>query len=218
MHCLFLFMGAARRRRYKSEGRSRMSITHRVARALLLPVFVLATCGGICPATAADSPGAVPSREEIAGKRAEVREKLMVPSLAGIRGLAYGLVGFENADQLEKTMGEKLSKLAIKTTPFGQLKEGTEPVDALVHVHLMKLGKFAVAELSVSQWSTLARNPKSKVRAITYRNRVFVPAASGDQAVAELTDQLVSDFEKANKNATAAAPQKSTPAPKKAKK
>src|SRR5262249_51621072 len=155
-------------------------------------------------AAATDASSSVPSKEEITSKRALVREKLMLPSLAGIRGLAYGLVGFENADQLEKQMGEKLGKLGIKLIPFSQLKEGTEPVEGLLHVHFMKLTKNAIAELTVSQWTTLVRSPKTKIRAITYRNRVFVPAANGEQAVTELTDQFVSDFEKANKNAAAA--------------
>lgn len=175
---------------------------------LLLPILSWSASGMAGLSAAEELRSSAPPADEIRAKRAEAREKLMLPSLDGIRGLAYGAVGFEHPDKAEKQLAEKLGKLGVPTFPVENLKEGVGPVDAMVHEHFIKLGNYAVAELTVSQWVTLDRSPKVKVRAVTYRNRVFVPINNSEQAVGELTDQFLNDFQKVNKKQIGSGPKK----------
>jgi hypothetical protein len=169
--------------------------------AFLLSAVFLACQAGILPAPAASETGKaeLPGANEIQTKRSAVRDQLMLPSLVGIRGLAFNVVGFKDGEKAEKQLGEKLKQVAVPVYAFGELKEGSSTVDAMLHIHFIKMGNYAVCELALHQWVSLLRSPRTKLRAITYRNRVFVPITGGDQAISELADQFVADFKKANK-------------------
>ncbi|MBY0548262.1 MAG: hypothetical protein K2W95_13285 [Candidatus Obscuribacterales bacterium] len=168
--------------------------------SLILPVaMVLAPS-----ACAADSPSTpLLSFEEILAKRKVVREELMLPSLEGIRGLAYRVVGYKDYEPLERAMGLKLANLNMPTVRFVEMKEGQKPVDAIVQVTFFKVANFNVAELSVYQWVSLLRDPSKKVRAITYKDRLVVPHGKPLLAVEALTNDFVIDTLKANQKSTA---------------
>lgn len=168
--------------------------------SLILPVSIV-----LAPsASAAESPK-MPSMsvEEILEKRKAAREELMLPSLEGIRGVAYRVVGYKDYEPLEKAMGLKLANLNMPTVRFVEMKEGQKPVDAIVQVTFFKVGNLNIAELSVFQWVSLLRDPSKKVRAITYKDRHVVPHGKPLLAVESLTNQFVIDTLKANQKSTA---------------
>lgn len=168
--------------------------------SLILPVSMV-----LAPwAAAADSPKTPSlSFEEILEKRKVVREELMLPSLEGIRGVAYRVVGYKDYEPLEKAMGLKLANLNMPTVRFVEMKEGQKPVDAIVQVTFFKVASFNVAELSVYQWVSLLRDPSKKVRAITYKDRLVVPHGKPLLAIEALTNDFVIDTLKANQKGTA---------------
>lgn len=168
--------------------------------SLILPVSV-----ALAPSAAATDSPKMPSLsfEEILAKRKVVREELMLPSLDGIRGLAYRVVGYKDYEPLEKAMGLKLANLNLPTVRFLEMKEGEKPVDAIVQVTFFKVGNFNVAELSVYQWVSLLRDPSKKVRAITYKDRIVVPHGKPLLAVESLTNDFVIDTLKVNQKSTA---------------
>lgn len=154
------------------------------------------------PSYGAETAKAPLSLEEVKSKRLAARQELMIPSLQGIRGLSYRVVGYKDAEPLDKAMAEKLVHLGVPTVRFFDMKEGQKPVDAIVQITFLKAGAFDVAELTAMQWVSLLRDPKLKVRAITYKSREIVPHGKPAAAVEALTDEFVIDFLKANKNAT----------------
>ena len=139
---------------------------------------------------------------EILAKRKEVREELMLPSLDGIRGLSFRVVGYKDYEPLEKLMGTKLQDLKLPTVRFVEMKEGQKPIDAIVQVTFFKAGNYNIAELNVIQWVSLLRDAKIKVRAITYKDRIVVPHGKPAMAVEHLTNQFVIDMLKANQKGT----------------
>lgn len=149
------------------------------------------------------------SLEEIHAKRKEARSQLMVPSLDGIRGIAYRVVGLKTPDSYEKQMLTRLEQLQLPLFKATELKEGDAPVDAIVQVAFYKTGNNTIAEMSVTQWVSLARSPRTRVRAVTYNDKLFLSGHNPGQAVEKLTDQFVVDFLKANQKQTARAATKS---------
>ncbi len=194
-----------------------MSAYRRVVTLLSLPIVALFSVSVPCLSAdetkaekeSKDDKAAFPSAEEIHVKRSSIRESLATPSLDGIRGFAYRTVGFANAERADQKLGTKFEQLGIPLFASGELKEGSEPVDALVQVSYVPLGKYAVTELTVTQWVSLLRSPKTKVRAITYRNRVFAHANVGDNSITELANLFVIDFLKANKKSSPVSSKKS---------
>lgn len=142
------------------------------------------------------------SLEEIKEKRRAVRQELMLPSLQGLRGISYRVVGYQSFEPLEKLMGEKLAHLGVPAFRFVEMKEGQQPVDAIVQINFLKAGGFDIAELTVMQWVSLLRNDKIKTRAVTYKTRDVVPHGKPAGAVDALTEEFVIDFLKANQNGT----------------
>lgn len=203
-----------------------MSAYRRVVSLLSLPIVALFSLS--VPSLSADEvkvekeskdvKADLPTAEEIHVKRSSIRESLATPSLDGIRGFAYRTVGFANTERADKKLGSKFEQLGIPLFASGELKEGSEPVDALVQVSYVPLGKYAVTELTVTQWVSLLRSPKTKVRAVTYRNRVFAHTNVADNSITELANLFVIDFLKANKKTPQASSKKSASAPKPEKK
>jgi hypothetical protein len=187
-----------------------MSANRRVETLLSLPIAALfcLSAPGLSAEDAKDAKAALPSAQEVHSKRTSVRESVTIPSLDGIRGFAYRTVGFADTERADKKLGTKFEQIGLPLFSSGELKEGSEPVDALVQVSFVPLGKYAVTELTVTQWVSLLRSPKTKVRAVTYRNRVFAQTAVGDNAVTELANQFVIDFLKANKKPSSATQKK----------
>lgn len=175
-----------------------MNLQKRLSCSVFSATLIFSACTLTAWSTGETAKVQLPSAEEIKSKRSAVREQLMLPSLAGIRGLAFNVIGFQNPDKAEKQMSDKLKQLSLPVSAFGELKEGSSTVDAMVHVHFIKLDKYAIGEMTVYQWASLLRSPKTNLRVITYRNRVFVPSTGGDQAITELCDQFIADFKKAN--------------------
>jgi hypothetical protein len=138
------------------------------------------------------------SADEIASKRKAVRDELMVPSLAGIRGIAYRVVGFKDFQPLEKVMANKLSQLSITKIPLMKAEGNYKDCDAVVQITFSKLGSHTIAELKVTQFASLLRNPKIVVRAVTYSDKVYSMGYKPEESVDRLCNQFVIDFLKAN--------------------
>ncbi len=147
---------------------------------------------------AAEETKAPLSLDEILEKRRSIRQELMVPSLEGIRGVAYRVVGYKSFEPLEKSMGDKLVHLGVPVVRLLDMKEGQKPVDAIVQITFFKAGNFNIGELTAVQWVSLLRNPKIKVRAVTYKDRMVLQHGKPLPAVESLTNQFVIDFLKAN--------------------
>lgn len=175
-----------------------MSVKRCIQFASSASLIVLSWFTFSAPMLAASEESKPLSMEEIRTKRRIVREQLMLPSLHGVRGIAYGVVGSKNYETLEKDMAAKLGELGIPLFRFSQLKEGVKPVDALVEIDVFRIGDHTMAELRVRQWVSLLRSPKTQARAVTYANREVVQGTRSDAAVSELAQQFVIDFLKAN--------------------
>lgn len=138
------------------------------------------------------------SVEEVARKRRAVREEVMLPSLSGIRGIAYRVVGFKDYLPLEKVMSGKLAALTITKIPLMKADGPYKDCDAVVQITFSKLASHTIAELKVTQFASLVRDPKITVKAVTYSNKVFSAGHNPEEAVAQLCDEFVIDFLKAN--------------------
>ncbi|HEY9785609.1 MAG TPA: hypothetical protein V6D17_09430 [Candidatus Obscuribacterales bacterium] len=190
--------------------------THRLATLLFASLVSSTIFGSACLAAPEEAKGtkepqAVPlTMEEIKTKRKEARETLMLPSLEGVRGIAYRVIGYRNFEPLEKQLAAKLQQLDVPLFPASQLKEGDKPIDAIVQVSYYKTGNNTIAEMTVTQWASLLRSPKTKVRAVTYHDKLFLPGNRPEQALNELSDQFVIDFLKANQKAPEKGPQKAS--------
>ena len=149
-------------------------------------------------ASVEDSKVAIPTLKEIRTMRQSAREALMLPSLEGIRGLAYGIVGVKDAEPLEKQMSSKLSSMGIPIVRLDDLKDGVKPIDAIVEIKVERAGDDTVLDLIVTQWVSLLRSPKTQARAVTYRNHAIVPGTNLDTTVSELSNQFVADYLTAN--------------------
>lgn len=155
--------------------------------------------------------------EEILERRKSVRQELMLPSLEGIRGIAYRVVGYKDFEPLEKAMGKKLADLNMPIVRFVEMKEGQKPVDAIVQITFFKMAEYNMAELTVTQWVSLLRDPKKKVRAVTYKDRYVLPHGKPLDAVNNLTGQFVIDTLQANQKKSTADDTKKETAPPKTK-
>lgn len=174
-----------------------MSVKKKHARIGLLSaiLFALILPQNLCAATDPKSPNM--SMEEIQSKRREIREQLMLPSLSGIKSIGYRVVGFKDFAALEKAMGSKLKQLPIRTVPIMQMKVN-EVCDAIAQITFVKTGMHTIAELKVTQWVSLDRDPKIHVKAVTYSEKAYLGKGHPEAAVNELTDQFVIDYLKAN--------------------
>jgi hypothetical protein len=179
-----------------------MTLNHKLA-SLLLAVS-LGTAAVAMPAQAENAPSVPLSLEEIQVKRREARETLMVPSLEGIRGIAYRVVGFKNFEPLESELGGILKETGVPLFVATKLKPGDAPVDAILQITFYKTANHTIAELSVRQWVSLLRDPKSKVQAVTYSDKVFLTAHEPKEAVTKLGQDFTRDFLKANSGKSSA--------------
>lgn len=171
----------------------------------VLVVTVLALCSPAVVAAAEDAKTRLPlSADEIDAKRKAIREEMMLPSLSGIRSISYRVVGYKSFEPLENLMGNKLGELSIKKSPLVKIKDGTQPFDAIVQISFSKAANNTIAELKVTQWVSLLRNPNIKVRAVTYSNKLYLPNDKPEQAVEQLTNDFVIDFLKSNQKTHAA--------------
>ncbi len=173
-----------------------MTLNHKLASLLLMASVAGAI--GAAPAQAENAPTVPLSMEEIQSKRREARESLMVPSLEGIRGIAYRVVGYKDYAPLESELGGILKETGVPLFVATKLKPGDNPVDAMVHITFYKTANHTIAELSVRQWVSLMRDPKSRVQAVTYSDKVFLTAREPKEAVTKLGQDFVRDFQKAN--------------------
>lgn len=171
-----------------------MTLNHKLASLLLAVSFGAAAV--TMPAQAENAPPL--SMEEIQAKRKEARETLMVPSLEGIRGIAYRVVGYKNYEPLESELGGILKETGVPLFVATKLKPGDAPVDAILQITFYKTASHTIAELSVRQWVSLVRDPKSKVQAVTYSDKVFLAAHEPKEAVTKLGQDFTRDFLKAN--------------------
>ena len=173
-----------------------MSVKRNLFTKLSLSVCAIAAM--IAPANAAGGAGPnVPALDEIQAKRQEIREKLMLPSLVGLKSLAYRVVGFKDYQPLEKEMGSKLKQLGMKIEPVMGMKND-RMCDALVQITFVKTGVHTIGELKLTQWVTLERDPRIHVKAVTYSEKTYVLGNRAESAVSELTQQFVVDCLKAN--------------------
>lgn len=141
-----------------------------------------------------------PTLETMRAHRIKLREDLMVPSLKGIRGLGYGTPGHCPYPGLDKTIQNSLKQLSVPMCKISELENGvTKPIDALVQIKVLAAGtKFSMVELTVTQWCSLIRDPKLKVRTITYTDQAVTSDGMVPVTVARMVDQFVIDFMKAN--------------------
>lgn len=167
----------------------------------MVSLLSAAALGSVCFAEEGKPVSLTP--EEVHAKRKQARAELMVPSLDGIRGIAYRVVGYKNSEPYEKQMSAKLEQLRVPLFKAVELKEGQGPVDAVVQISFYKTGNNTIGEMTVTQWTTLMRSPRSQVRAVTYSDKVFLPGHKPEHAIDQLTDQFVMDFLKANQKNTA---------------
>ncbi|HNB22507.1 MAG TPA: hypothetical protein PKZ32_08825 [Candidatus Melainabacteria bacterium] len=173
-----------------------MTLNHKLASLLLAVSFGSAAIA--MPALAENAPTVPLTMEEIQAKRREARETLMVPSLEGIRGIAYRVVGYKNYEPLENELGGILKETGVPLFVATKLKPGDAPVDAILQITFYKTASHTIAELSVRQWVSLMRDPKTKVQAVTYSDKVFMAAREPKEAVTKLAQDFTRDFMKAN--------------------
>lgn len=151
------------------------------------------------------------SIEELRAHRHTLRNDLMLPSLKGIRGLAYGIAGtYPEGFELHKAMENRLGQLSIPIKKIEELEPGvTKPVDGILQLKVLRAGSnSALVELSLMQWVTLDRDSKNSVRAITYTDQSICGRSHIQESAAHLMDQFVIDFQKAN--AVSSLPQATT--------
>lgn len=173
-----------------------MTLNHKLA-SLLLTASVGAAIVA-APVQAENAPTVPLSMEEIQAKRKEARESLMLPSLEGIRGIAYRVVGYKDYAPLELELHGILKEAGVPLFVATKLKPGDSPVDAMLQITFYKTANHTIAELTLRQWVSLLRDPKSKVQAVTYTDKVFMAAHEPKEAVTKLGQDFVHDFLKAN--------------------
>ncbi len=185
-----------------------MTLNQKLASLLLMASIGAAV--GASPVMAENASTVPISLEEIKAKRKEARESLMVPSLEGIRGMAYRVVGYKNFEPLETELGGILKETGVPLFVATNLKQGDSPVDAILQITFYKTANHTIAELSLRQWVSLLRDPKSKIQAVTYSDKVFMASGEPKEAVTKLGQDFVHDFLKANSTTTAKNSKKST--------
>lgn len=172
----------------------------------LASLLLMASVGASVCSTAAlaeSTPSLPLSMEEIKAKRKEARENVMVPSLGGIRGIAYRVVGYKEFEPLESELGNILKETGVPLHVATKLKPGDNPVDAILQITFYKTASHTVADLSVTQWVSLLRDPKTQIKAVTYSDKVWLSSHNPKEAIAQLGNDFVHDFLKANAKSTA---------------
>lgn len=151
------------------------------------------------------------SIEDMRAHRHTLRNDLMLPSLKGIRGLAFGIAGsYPEGLELHKAIETRLAQLGITIKKIEELEPGvTKPIDGVLQLKCLRAGSHsALVEITLVQWVTLDRDPKNGVRAITYTDQTICGRNSIQETAAHLVDQFVIDFQKAN--AVSSQPQATT--------
>ncbi len=181
-----------------------MVIRH--SKLLLLPLAISALL--ISPARAAGESEAAagsekskPSIEEMRGHRRLMRDELMIPSLKGIRGIAFGVPGHSPKDlQLEEAIEGRLKQLPILVKKYQDLENGvTKPIDAFLQIKCLGAGtRFAVVELTLTQWCSLNRDPNITARTITYTDQAVSSQSMMKNTALTMVDQFIIDYQKAN--------------------
>ncbi|MDZ4832953.1 MAG: hypothetical protein SGJ27_04055 [Candidatus Melainabacteria bacterium] len=152
------------------------------------------------------------SIEEMRAHRQTMRSDLMLPSLKGIRGLAYGIAGtYPEGSELNKAMENRLGQLSIKIKKYEELEPGiTKPIDGVLQMKCLRTGSnSALVEIFLVQWATLDRDPKTGVRAITYTDQAVCGRHNVKETAIHLLNQFIIDFQKAN--ALSAQPETTAP-------
>lgn len=152
------------------------------------------------------------SIEEMRTHRTAMREELMLPSLKGIRGLAFGVAGsYPEGLELHKAIDNRLKQLPILVKRIEELEPGvTKPIDGVLQLKCLGAGgRYALVELSLSQWCSLDRDPKINVRTITYTDQAVCSHALIKETADHLVNQFIIDFQKVN-NKVGAAPVESS--------
>ncbi len=181
-----------------------MVIRH--SKLLLLPLAISALLispakAGTDGSEAAGSEKLKPSIEEMRGHRRQMRDDLMIPSLKGIRGLAFGVPGHCPKDaELEEAIEGRLKQLPIIVKKYQSLENGvTKPIDAFLQIKCLGAGeRFAVVELTVTQWCSLSRDPNITARTITYTDQAVSSHSMLKHTAMSMVDQFIIDFQKAN--------------------
>ncbi len=175
-----------------------MSARKAFYKSLVVGLLSLASMTPALAAAADDSKSALPlTLEQMTAKRKAVREELMLPSLAGIKTIAYRVVGYKNFEPLDKIMASKLAKLDLPLTPLVKASSNTK-ADAIVQISFFKVGINNIAEIKVTQWVSLLRNPKILVRAVTWSDKTYFMGNKPEDAIDQLSTEFVVDFLKAN--------------------
>lgn len=141
------------------------------------------------------------SIEEMRTHRTAMREELMLPSLKGIRGLAFGVAGsYPEGLELHKAIDNRLKQLPILVKRIEELEPGvTKPIDGVLQLKCLGAGaRYALVELSLSQWCSLDRDPKITVRTITYTDQAVCNRALIKETADHLVNQFIIDFQKVN--------------------
>jgi hypothetical protein len=141
------------------------------------------------------------SIEEMRTHRTSMRDELFLPSLKGIRGLAFGVAGsYPEGLELHKAIENRLKQLPILVKRIEELEPGvTKPVDGILQVKCLGAGaRFALVELTLSQWCSLDRDPKVSIRTITYTDQAVCNRSLIKETADHLINQFVIDFQKVN--------------------
>ncbi|MCC6980092.1 MAG: hypothetical protein IT343_17370 [Candidatus Melainabacteria bacterium] len=178
-----------------------MTFNQKFASLLLIASVGASVCS--TAALAESAPSLPLTMEEIKAKRKEARENVMVPSLGGIRGIAYRVVGYKDFEPLENELGKILKETGVPLHVATKLKPGDNPVDAILQITFYKTASHTVADLSVTQWVSLMRDPKTQIKAVTYSDKVWLSSHNPKEAIAQLGNDFVHDFLKANARSTA---------------
>lgn len=173
---------------------------------LFVSTVSLCLLSGSCPALAENADSAKNEKapalnlEEMRSHRTMLRSDLMIPSLSGIRGIAYGVPGSHPIDELEKVVETAFKQLPIPFVRYQDLKSGeTKPVDAFLQLKVLGAGKrFSVVELTLYQWCTLTRDPSINVKTITYTDQVVTSNPMIKDTCEKILNQFVLDYLKAN--------------------
>jgi len=176
-------------------------LANRSSAIVLAATLMAGTAFSPCYSVAPSSKAPLLTLEEIRAKRQSVRDDLMVPSLQGIRGLAYVVVGTEDGGQkLDPVAGSKLAQLKIPIAAMRSMSKGFKPIDAILEIKVLKSTEnHDMVHLTVTQWCTLMRAPQLKVRAVTYADSLSAKPDNVKAVISELTSQFVINFLRANK-------------------
>lgn len=176
-----------------------------------LCVAVLGGLPGLCASPANEKEAAKntvketakePTVDEIKAKRQSVREDLMLPSLAGIRGMSYVVIAPSGVEEYEKIVAEKLHELKVPVTSMRTITSGVKPIDGILELKVLKAGDtehVALVQLNLIQWVDLLRDAKIKCKAVTYSENLTAKRGHISDAVSDVTNRFVISFLKANK-------------------